>query len=480
MISENKITYHEVDFLLPAQRFNIQFSYVSKKGLPFIREFVLRLVHVASMSKAQISKYFGLSRRETEEAISDLVQRGELTLSDDGRLTLTDKSNGYFSEIGEIPQLSTVQDSGATLSFDLATFSCFSNQNIQEKWNAGISLKIDDSNVSQSERLVEKHFQHQFTQILDKGYLSHLLTQDGKERPSVYTVNSVNKLRQFPLRLTTYFKMDTDGKAVEREDYEQLNSSECIHELMALELSRISMVNNSMSIFKSMVSLNDEDTLKLFDSKTNLFNPKYIEDIQVLEAHTTSERLTFLGPIYLKNNWEKLQKILNPVLSKRIKEKSDTSNSRFTWIAPSDPYWAKSARFISSLSDFIHRSSTKEKRLYKPVLYVPVCDHRDIKGAKQWERELGQFYNDAKGLAEGFLDGNVEILHLEDEFGVVIYHFSQPETLPITMPIGYITKNKELVKKIGTLVNDYIRDISAFDKPNDCGSISSLAKGVNA
>jgi len=249
---------------------------------------------------------------------------------------------------------------------------------------------------------------------------------------------------------------------------------------MALELSRISMVNNSMSIFKSMVSLNDEDTLKLFDSKTNLFNPKYIEDIQALEAHTTSERLTFLGPIYLKSNWEKLQKILNPVLSKRIKEKSDTSNNRFTWIAPSDPYWAKSARFISSLSDFIHRSSTKEKRLYKPVLYVPVCDHRDIKGAKQWMRELGQFHNDAKGLAEGFLDGNVEILHLEDEFGVVIYHFSQPETLPITMPIGYITKNKELVKKLGFLVNEYVRDISAFDKPNDCGAISSLAKGVDA
>ena len=114
MISDNKVTYHEVDFLLPAQRFNIQFSYVSQQGLPFIREFVLRLVHVASMSKAQIATYFGLTHRETEEAISDLVQRGELTLSSDGRLALTDKSNGYFSEVGEIPQLSTIQHSGCT------------------------------------------------------------------------------------------------------------------------------------------------------------------------------------------------------------------------------------------------------------------------------------------------------------------------------------------------------------------------------
>ena len=84
MSIDNKMTYQEVDFLLPAQRFNIQFSYVSQKGLPFIREFVLRLIHLAPMSKSQISIYFGLSRLETEEAVSDLVQRGELTLSEDG------------------------------------------------------------------------------------------------------------------------------------------------------------------------------------------------------------------------------------------------------------------------------------------------------------------------------------------------------------------------------------------------------------
>lgn len=477
MMTDNTVTYHEIDFLLPAQRFNIQFSYVSQRGLPFIREFVLRLVHVAPMSKAQISTYFGLSRRETEEAISDLVQRGELTLSPEGRLTLTEKSSGYFSEIGEIPQLSAIQDSGATLSFDLATFSCFSNQNVQDKWKDGISLNIDNSNASQSEKLVEKHFQHQFNQILDKGYLSHIQTQDGKEQPSIYTVNSVNKLRQLPLRLTTTFQMDNDGKAVEREDYEELNSSECVHELVAIELSRLSTLNNSMSIFKSMLSLSDEETLKLFDSKTNLFHPNYLEDMRALEEHTASGRTTFLGPIYSKSNWDQLQKSLVPVLNERIKSKADTGGSRFIWIAPSDPYWAKSGRFSSSLSDFIRKSSTKQKKLYDPVLYVPVSDDKDFRVARQWRHELGQFHDHARGLAEGFLDGNIEILHLEEEVAVVIYHFRQPDTLPVTMPLGFMTTNKEWVTKLGKLVNNYVKGSSAFDKPNDCGTISSIAKG---
>jgi len=475
-MSDNKVAYHEVDFLLPAQRFNIQFSYVTQKGLPFIREFVLRLVHIAPMSKAQISTFFGLSRREAEEAISDLVQRDELTLSLDGRLVLTDTSNDYFSEIGEIPQLSTLQDSGATLCFDLATFSCFSNENVQDKWLFGIPLKVDDNNASQSERLVEKHFQQQFHQILDKGYLPHLLTQDRKEEPSVYTVNSVNKLRQLPLRLATEFQIDTEGKAIEREDYDELTSSEYVHELMAKELSRLSKVSNRVSILQSMVAMNDQETLKLFNTRTNLLNPSYVEDMQALEENSDTGRTTFLGPIYSKTNWKKLQKALAPVLKGRIERKTDTSGSGFTWIAPSDSYWAKSSHFSSCLSEFLKRSSTKEKRLYMPVLYVPVSDEKDFRAARRWKHELGQFHRDIKGLAEGFLDGNVEILHLEDELAAVIYHIAQPETLPVTMPLGYITTNKELVKYIGKLVNNYVKGTSAFDKPNDCGTISSIAE----
>lgn len=94
---ENTTTYHEIDFLLPAQRFNINFSYITQKGLPFVREFVLRLIHLAPMSMSQVATFFGFSRKEVQEAIDDLVERGELTLSENGRLTLTEKSSGYFT-----------------------------------------------------------------------------------------------------------------------------------------------------------------------------------------------------------------------------------------------------------------------------------------------------------------------------------------------------------------------------------------------
>tara|TARA_R110001583_G_scaffold116916_1_gene267811 strand:+ start:7742 stop:9034 length:1293 start_codon:yes stop_codon:yes gene_type:complete len=426
------------------------------------------------MSKQQVANYFGLSKRETDETVDDLVARGEMTLSKDGRLTLTDKSKDYFPDIGEVPQLPVTQESSATLCFDLATFSCFSNQNVRDKWRAGVSLRIDDSSVANSEKLAEKHFQQQFSQILDKGYLPSHIVQQGSEQPTVYTVKSVNKLRQLPLRLTSEFQIDTEGKPVERDDYEELINSECIHELIATELSALTKGNNLMSITKSMSTIGDENTLKLFDSKTNAFTPGYMSDMLALEEHNQSGRLTLLGPIYSQSNWAAFNKLLGPILVNRIKEKVDNSNSRFTWVAPSDPFWAKSERFVSSLSDLINKASTKDKILYKPVIYLPVGDKTDFRAAKQWINEFREYKDSIKCLAEGFLDGNVEVILLEDELVVVIYHFVQPETLPVSMPIGFISTDKKLVTKLGKLVSDYVEGMSSFDNPNDCGYIDTV------
>ncbi|WP_324724436.1 hypothetical protein [Lelliottia sp. JS-SCA-14] len=117
------------------------------------------------------------------------------------------------------------------------------------------------------------------------------------------------------------------------------------------------------------VAIHDDLTLKLFDSNTNQLNPLFIKDIQALEEYSDSGGTTFLGPVYSQDNWETLQKTLVPVLKQRIRDKTDYGGSPFVWVAPSDPYWSKSARFISSLSDFLNRSATKDNRLYKPVLF---------------------------------------------------------------------------------------------------------------
>ena len=469
---ENTTTYHEIDFLLPTQRFNINFSYISQKGLPFVREFVLRLVHLAPMTKSQIATFFGFSRKETEEAIADLVERGELTLSDNGRLMLTEISSGYFTEIGEIPRLSLLRDSGARLSFDLATFTCLGKDIASEKWKAGISIRVDDENASRSEAQVEKHFQRQFHEILHKGFLSKSLVQDEKDSPTVYTVNSVNKIREMPFRLTVKFQVDIDGRSVEREDFEMLESSDYVHEQIAVELNRLARPSNSMDIAKAMLEIGDGETLKLFDSKTNSINLQFLDDLSKLEVNSQKKRTTFLGPIYSAANWGLLQKRLAPVLKSRIDSKSDVGQDSFIWLAPSDPYWCKSNRLLVSLSDFLNKASTKDKKLYSPTVYLPVSGQDDQRAARQWKQGLDPYTDKAHGVIEGFLGGNVEVMHFEGELVVVVYHMSLPDTYPVTLPLGFISADEEVVSSIGQLVQAYVQGSSGFDRPNDCGSIS--------
>lgn len=473
IMSNNQFTYHEVDFLLPAQRFKINFSYISEQGLPFYREYILRLIHLASMSKYQIATYMGLSKREIDEAVSDLAERGELTLSVDGRLILTEKSKAYFSNFDDSPKLASVQESQVTLSFDLITFSCHGKSHDNE-WSAGLRLRADDINVSTSEAMVEKHFQRRFNEIYKKGYLPNILRSNVGESPSLYIVDSVTKLRQLAIRLNTEFKLDEEGNAIERQDFQQIDCSEVIHERMTKELNRLSKNANIISIIRAMMDFGDEETQKLFNASGSI-NMQFFSKLNNLQEFEGKKRCTFIGPIYSKDNSDKLQRYLTPILKNKIDINEDLCD--FIWVAPSDPYWGKSFRFIASLSNFLERSLVPEKKdraakkLYKPILYVPVANKDDWDIKNQWKRELGDYAKHTCALREGFMDGNVEIIYFKDSMVVVVYHISYPESLPVTLPVGFISTDEKTVSKIGRILINYIEGYSSFDKPNNCGTI---------
>lgn len=474
---ENTTIYHEIDFLLPAQRFNINFSYITQKGLPFVREFVLRLLHLAPMSMSQVATFFGFSRKEVQEAIDDLVERGELTLSENGRLTLTEKSNSYFTELGEVPRLSLLRDSSAYLSFDLATFSCLGKDNLSEKWKAGLAIKVDDENTSCSETHVGKHFQRQFHEILQKGFLSGSLTQDEKDLPNVYTVNSVNKIKQAPVRLSVQFEIDEDGKNVEREDFEKLKSSDYVHEQISLTLDRLARPSNFGEIAKIMIEIGDSETLKLFDSKGSSISLQFFEDLAKTESNSQKNRTTFIGPIYSSANWELVQKHLAPIIKVRRESKADVGQTSFLWVAPSDPYWGKSNSLQVRVSELLEKASTKDKKLYSPTIYLPVSGPKDLKAAQDWKREFEPNTDKVRGLVEGFLGGSVEVLHFEGEFVVIVYHVSLSDSYPVSFPVGFISAEKDVVSSVGQLVAEYIGSAAGFEQPNDCGLISKIGRG---
>lgn len=468
---EDGVTYHEIDFLLPTQRFNINFSYVTKKGLPFVREYILRLLHLAPMSRAQISAFFGFSRKEADEAVMDLVDRGELTLSESGQLMLTEKSKGYFSEIGEVPRLSLLRDAGTCLAFDLATFTCLGKDIPSEKWRTGVPIKVDDTHAANSEALVEKHFQRQFNKILNNGFLSRSIVDEEGESPSIYTVNSVSKIRQMPFRFPVQFRIDASGRRVELEDIEKLASSDYVHEQIAVELSQLSRPRNFLEIIKAMGEIEDRDTIKIFDPSTEALDLNFFSDLARLEENQGA-RTTFIGPIYSAANWRVLQRYLAPILAGRIQSKSDPDKREFLWLAPSDPYWGKSSRLQVALSDFVSKAAAKEKKIYSPKIYLPLSEQGDVRSLRIWRQEIEQYMSSAHGLVEGFLGGGVEILLFDGELVVVVYHVSMPDLYRVTLPLGFISADKGVVAKVRKMVDVYIKGGSGYDAPNDCGPLA--------
>ena len=473
MSQEMNVAYHEVDFLLPVHRFNIRFSYVTKKGLPFVREFVLRLVHVSPMMPADIANYFGLAKREADEAISDLVDKGDLQFLENGQIDLTAQARGYFVQLGATPHVSTLMESGGAFAFELASFNCVGRKRTNESWVPGLRLEVPNETIANSERLAKRKFQENFHKIQERGFWEHKSVNDEPGRPSIYTMESVRKLGQEPLRLTSRFAIDLDGMQVERADYDVLEDSSTVQELVTDALASAQKPTNFEEITRAMEILEDRDTPALLN-ESSIDIAKLMLDQQEGSVDD-SVRIPLLGPIYSKENWELIVRYLDRHVDSP--KSSDESPPDLLWLAPADGFWGQTVRTNACLDSLIDRAVTKGKkpaRLYTPKLFVPVQDAKDRLTINRWKQQFSKQSSVVFGLVEGFLDGNVEVLLYPERWAAVSYHVSRPESLPVTLPVGFITADPESVRVITGLVDDYIKSVVGFEDPRDLGLLRQL------
>lgn len=474
MKNELTVAYNEIDFLLPVHRFNIRFSYVTKKGLPFIREFLLRLIHLAPMKPSQIAGYFNFSQRETSEALSDLVESGDLVFQNDGTVSLTNQSLGYFTGLGTTPQVSAVLEHGGIFNFELASFKCTGITRTQDRWVNGLSLEASYENIANSERMAKKSFQDQFYTLLDKKYLPNLRDDESVGKPSIYKMESIEKLGQVPLRINQIFSMDTNGSPLERNDIEVCEDTPEIQDLITLTLHSMRKKNNIKEIITAIETIGDQHTGALV-SESGIDIAQLIINKAMMQS--SNEMTTqFIGPIYSNANWLSLEERLNPVLNKMGKEHLD-GVGEFIWLAPSDGFWGKSTELNNCFGKLISKAMTtgkNSKTLYKPRMYAPLADLADKSSKRRWMTDLANNIQHVDGFVEGFLNGHVEVLLLPERFVVVCYHVSCPEKYPVSIPVGLISTEVEIINRVNNMLRDYIGGFESFGKPRHLGAISKL------
>lgn len=437
-MSKQNITYNQIDFVVKAPRFRIVFSYMSDKGVAFVREYLLRLLKITPCKPAQIAQYFGFSQHETEVAVADLEQHKWIIWQDDGLIALSAEGLRLFQDNQESPHIPTLKEFGGEYRMELLDSNFLKKNDCDKNRQHAIELAIEPKLLSESSEIARKTFQNRFQQLME----DDIIDLDEKDI-SLYKIDAIEpKGAPDYFRFTQQFELLPEtGEAKERHDVPTITHQENIQQAITAQLERFGHHDNLRELRNSMAEISDDDTLKvLFGGKLD-----FTEFLKVYQKYEQQNGLYFLGQIYHQGTlFEQINKILDKLNKK--------SSKKLYWLAPSDIYWGKQRKIHDKIQNLID----KQKNGYDFRLYLPLPSERNHHEKQEWLNYFKDISDkELYGFCEGFLDGNTEILFLEDKFAVVCYH-TKLSAYPVTLPIGFMTTQKSTVKHIVELVEAYL------------------------
>ena len=447
-MSKQNITYNQIDFVVKAPRFRIVFSYMSDKGVAFVREYLLRLLKITPCKPAQIAQYFGFNQYETEVALADLEQHKWIIWQDDGLIALSAEGLRLFQDNQESPHIPTLKEFGGEYRMELLDSNFLKKNDCDKNRQHAIELAIEPKLLSESSEIARKTFQNRFQQLME----DDIIDLDEKDI-SLYKIDAIEpKGAPDYFRFTQQFELLPEtGEAKERHDVPTITHQENIQQAITAQLERFGHHDNLRELRNSMAEIGDDDTLKvLFGGKLD-----FTEFLKVYQKYEQQNGLYFLGQIYHQGIlFEQINKILDKLNKK--------SSKKLYWLAPSDIYWGKQRKIHDKIQNLID----KQKNGYDFRLYLPLPSERNHHEKQEWLNYFKDISDkELYGFCEGFLDGNTEILFLEDKFAVVCYH-TKLSAYPVTLPIGFMTTQKSTVKHIVELVEAYLSSAQFNNESN--------------
>ncbi len=437
-MSKQNITYNQIDFVVKAPRFRIVFSYMSDKGVAFVREYLLRLLKVTPCKPAQIAQYFGFTQHETEVALADLEQHKWIIWQDNGLIALSAEEQRLFQDSQDSPHIPTLKECGGEYRMELLDSNFLKKNDCDKNRQQAIELVVEPKVLSESSEIARKTFQNRFRQLMEDDII------DLNEKDiSLYKIDAIEP-KGVPdyFRFTQQFELLPEtGQAKERNDVPIITHQENIQQAITAQLERFGHHDNLRELRNSMAEVSDDDTLKvLFGGKLD-----FTEFLKVYQKYEQQNGLYFLGQIYHQEN---LFEQINQILDKPNKK----SPKKLYWLAPSDIYWGKQRKIHDKIQNLID----KQKSGYDFHLYLPLPSEQNHHEKQEWLNHFKDISDKVLyGFCEGFLDGNTEILFLEDKFAVVCYH-AKLSSYPVTLPIGFMTTNIKKVNHIIKLAKNYL------------------------
>ena len=454
-MSEQKTPYNQIDFVVKAPRFHIVFSYMSDKGVAFVREYLLRLLKVTPCKPAQIAQYFGFNQYETEVALADLESNKWIIWQDNGLIALSAEGQRLFQDNQESPHIPTLKEFGGEYRMELLDSNFLKKNDCDKNRQQAIELVVEPKVLSESSEIAQKTFQNRFRQLIEDEIVEVKNEVGEIEKDiSLYKIDVIEpKGAPDYFRFTQQFELLPEtGQAKERNDVPIITHQENIQQAITAQLEQFDHHDNLRELRNSMEEIGDDDTLKvLFGGKLD-----FTEFLKVYQKYEQQNGLYFLGQIYHQEN---LFEQINQILDKPNKK----SPKKLYWLAPSDIYWGKQRKIHDKIQNLID----KQKSGYDFHLYLPLPSERNQHEKQEWLNHFKDISDKVLyGFCEGFLDGNTEILFLEDKFAVVCYH-AKLSSYPVTLPIGFMTTDIKKINHIIRLAKNYLNSALFPDRDED-------------
>lgn len=449
------IPYHDVDILIPAQQFEINFNYTSGKVPNFIDSMIMRLLRIAPLSVKNIAYFLGMNQREVRIVIDHLITTREIELQQDGLFSLTNKSMKYFVGVDSLPKITSVLEHKQRLMYELTNFNYINQRPDNNMY--GLKLTATSSNLASSEAIVRDRFQKQFYQLVEEEIIT-LNKMEGNAK--IYKMGNVRKLKDCTVRKELDLNIDSQA---EPQSIKVLDTiiSEDLKDKTYQALAQSKKGDNIRDIVKHLDGFEVLNLNQYFKDGNFLATQALFDTLSSFGGSDSKENHLFIGPCYSRANSKIILEKIKASLSK-----NDKATSLY-WLAPDDAFWGKSLRFNSFFSDLINLkiqdSAPLKFRCFLPIVgkddYLSINNYKKIIGAKGHHQ---YFY----GIEQGILDGHFEIMALKSEFVVVIVHVQHSESDYLTsFPVGVISYDTRLVDNLITL-------FEAWQLPEDDGGLT--------
>lgn len=446
-----------IDITLPIQAFRFEYTLVGRTDLPFIREFILRLLKVGNLSATQLAKFLGLSEKEISIAVSQLVSLNEISVDNEGNIQLTAESHKYFDGLSDNrPKITKLFEGTSTFKFDLFSFGLIrSDDKISPPLNS-IRLSPETEKLSNSVDYAKSAFLRNYIDIFEEESISFDGVNDIR-KVELYKLSDVRKNKDYNARFSLNFYLDTERNSIERHsDSRFFDVDEIQRNLNEVLLSSFN-TSNIQDIVSALDSLDETQLLDCFTSDG--IDLTALAILSVKQSASPSARSYFLGSPTNSPIWSQL----TTLIKKHLKDGKSTATC--TWLAPSDRFWLMSNQSFSLTSELINATKGLEAQLF-----VPVSGSKDKHQGLLWRKSLGPMKDKAIKVSEGFMGGSVEVILVPGIVSMVCFYLQNPGEA-VSIPFGFITTDESDIDSIHQKFQEYLRGYDSHMEQRDYGPL---------